>query len=338
MAKLGTDQAIRAFTEIQSQLHSIHEIGLDQGVARLTEIENRISYLLKMAFDDSEKKIAAYIRRGRFTIDLSRIQSIADTKRKHLSNLQTVESHVQSYLDELKMIKSFEDPPTTGDQTQSIRRNRISAFLSHAYKDRELAGKLSKELKWFGIEVFVAHDDIEGGKRWMDMLLEEIKNCDIFLVLLTNEYHGSNFTEQEAGAAVALGKPVVPISLEGAEGYGFITRYQYAKITKDLHYEKVLKLAGYLYKEASNSVEGTLELLINAFGEASSYKQANNVALLLLKYQDFSQEQANRIAKLFVANRELRAAFKAKDFLRTLVDSHSEELDPELRRKLDKYL
>jgi hypothetical protein len=59
-----------------------------------------------------------------------------------------------------------------------ISKNGLSipVFLSHSIIDKKIAGKIKKKLSQYGVDVFLAHDDIEGGEEWKIALVSEIKN------------------------------------------------------------------------------------------------------------------------------------------------------------------
>ena len=73
----------------------------------------------------------------------------------------------------------------------------IETFLSHSNKDKKIARKLADYLRIYGFEVFVAHDDIGIGDEWEEILKEKIKTCELFLVLLTKNFHESRYTDHE---------------------------------------------------------------------------------------------------------------------------------------------
>jgi nucleoside 2-deoxyribosyltransferase len=218
------------------------------------------------------------------------------------------------------------------------KNQQVKAFLSHAYVDREIAGELRKKLRDFRIDVFVAHDDIEGGEEWMNMLIREIKACDIFLVLLTKEYHTANFTEQEAGAAVALGKPVIPISLNKAIGHGFVTKYQYNKLTSEMPYHECYKLAQTIYKKIAATAKETINILIKSFARAGSYDQANSIARLIEEYETFEQEQIRIIAGAYLDNGEIQNGFTAKLVVKNILRDHQNLLGLELKNRIGRVL
>lgn len=78
----------------------------------------------------------------------------------------------------------------------------IEIFVSHAEADKIIAREIGDALKKVeGITVFVAHDDLDTGGNWKLDLVRKIDQCDAFIVLVTENFHGAEWTEQEVGIA-----------------------------------------------------------------------------------------------------------------------------------------
>jgi hypothetical protein len=215
----------------------------------------------------------------------------------------------------------------------------IKAFLSHADLDREKAGMLRSKLSSFRIDVFVAHDDLEGGEEWRKMLISKIKECNVFLALLTPNFHIANFTEQEAGAAIALEKPIIPISLNGQKSYGFVTDYQDSKLTDEMSKQDIQKLAQNIYRRAAKTLKESLDLLIQNFEFAGSWDQANKLSNIIAVHQkDLNQEQVKNIAKAFLKNDQIRGSWGASPFVEYLLQQNEHLLGLELKNKVNRMM
>lgn len=109
----------------------------------------------------------------------------------------------------------------------STATGRIRVFISHADPDTHKAKILKDKLSEYRFDVFLAADDIHGGSKWESMLEDEIKNCDVFLPLLSENYHLGNFPDQELGMALGCGSKIFPVRLDQTRPYGFMAAYQY---------------------------------------------------------------------------------------------------------------
>jgi hypothetical protein len=109
-------------------------------------------------------------------------------------------------------------------------------FLSHTHPHRREVGLLSSALSAHGVAAFVAHDAIQPTKEWQDVIVQALKECEALAAYLTTDFHASDWTDQEVGAAVARGLLVFPLRVD-VNPYGFIGRYQAmdARAGKDPH-------------------------------------------------------------------------------------------------------
>ncbi len=114
--------------------------------------------------------------------------------------------------------------PSTGT-AGPWRAGFFRLFLSHTHANKVLAGELRRLLLDRGIDTFVAHDMIEPTKEWMDEIESALGTCDALAAILTEDFIGSKWCDQEVGFAVHRGVLIVPIR-QGADPHGFIGKYQ----------------------------------------------------------------------------------------------------------------
>ena len=86
-------------------------------------------------------------------------------------------------------------------------------FLSYAREDRAYAERLRRILAdSAGVRVFT-DDMLSVGEPWQDRLLQELRKADVFVVIGTPRSSGSDFVLQELGAAWAMEKPIVVVTV-----------------------------------------------------------------------------------------------------------------------------
>ena len=94
----------------------------------------------------------------------------------------------------------------------------MQLFISYARVDKALADSLAADGHALGHHVFY-DQDLSGGQRWWDTLLDQIMEAEVFLPVLSDDYRGSQACRAEAEWAAALGVPFVPIvSVEQSPG------------------------------------------------------------------------------------------------------------------------
>jgi hypothetical protein len=61
----------------------------------------------------------------------------------------------------------------------------LRIFLSYSTEDKISVGELSRELKYWGFETFMAHDDLTPATEWQEEIIGNLKQCDVFLPFLS---------------------------------------------------------------------------------------------------------------------------------------------------------
>jgi len=101
----------------------------------------------------------------------------------------------------------------------------VKIFISHSSKQKLLATQIKNEAGGYGIDCFVAHEDIEPTKDWLREIRYGLASCDCIVALLTKDFRESFYCDQEIGFALQRGILIIPISLE-VDPYGFIAPFQ----------------------------------------------------------------------------------------------------------------
>jgi hypothetical protein len=79
-------------------------------------------------------------------------------------------------------------------------------FVSHQSANRDQAHDLKLWFKeGYGIDAFVAHDDIKPTLLWQDVIEEHLAEMDGLLAVLTPGFHESDWTDQEVGFGLGRG-------------------------------------------------------------------------------------------------------------------------------------
>jgi len=90
---------------------------------------------------------------------------------------------------------------------------RFRVFMSHISADKALVSEVKTQLSEYGVDSFVAHEDIEPTKEWVTEIEIALASCHAAVAFLTPEFHTSKWTDQELGYCVRRGVLIVPIGL-----------------------------------------------------------------------------------------------------------------------------
>lgn len=134
-------------------------------------------------------------------------------------------------------------------------------FISHVSTYKESASNLKSSLALYGIDCFVAHEDIMPSKEWEIEIENGLFTMDALCAIVVPEFSNSLWCDQEVGIALGQHKLVISIS-KGHIPYGFFGKFQALKTkttssdmavevwkaishndrTKDLYSEKLINL------------------------------------------------------------------------------------------------
>ena len=198
----------------------------------------------------------------------------------------------------------------------------LKIFISYSTKDKILAGELMSTLEYFGFKIFLAHHNLHPTAEWQKKILEELSRCNLFLPLLTKNYHGSNWTDQEAGYALALKKPLSAF-LVGVEPYGFLsTRQAFHLKRKKIELScrefvlKIMQKGNPLRNLAVGSV-------INEFAQREGgFVKAIDLSLLLYECDDLSKRDLKKIFQASLKNDQVYDSTGATKHLRRLINKY----------------
>ncbi|TAM46884.1 MAG: toll/interleukin-1 receptor domain-containing protein [Gammaproteobacteria bacterium] len=115
--------------------------------------------------------------------------------------------------------------PTQTDEKRIWKPGRIRLFLSHISRIKGPTSELKKALVPFGVDAFVAHEDIQPTQLWHREIEFALRSMDILCALITDDFIKSQWTDQEVGFALGRGIPVIAVSC-GADPYGLLGKHQ----------------------------------------------------------------------------------------------------------------
>ena len=149
----------------------------------------------------------------------------------HLEHLSTAFHHCRLilvedgppsalWLDLEGIVKSPETPISTQRQPPNV-------FVSHAITDEErIYGPLNIMRARYGYSLFVCADSIDVGNKWRDQIVLNLKQCDVFLLLVSEDASKSTYCAFEYGVAYAMNKPMCVVNIDGSHLPAYLSDYQ----------------------------------------------------------------------------------------------------------------
>ena len=100
----------------------------------------------------------------------------------------------------------------------------MKIFVSHEHSDANELKKLKEQMAHYDVDLFLAHDDIQPGNQWNEVLKKELRDCNAILHIGNQSSKESSFCDQELGFALGLGKDIIPVLTDKRDSpWGFIS-------------------------------------------------------------------------------------------------------------------
>lgn len=241
--------------------------------------------------------------------------------------------------------KSFEW--VTDEQFDYIKQNfydlecDLNAFISYSSKDKKIAGIVKDALSNLGINSFLAHEDITPSKEWQEVIVNQIKTCNIFVPIVTENFRESDWTAQESGAAFIKGMDIVPISAyfpgeSFTQPYGFISKYQALKWRIDpgdlkTYPRRILSdiqnMLAKTLKSKANIIERVRNCFVNSLVNSSSFADANSKSESIDHLVPLGKKRLTILVFGYAFNDQIRGAIKGSSKIERLIDENRDELD-----------
>jgi hypothetical protein len=240
-------------------------------------------------------------------------------------------------------------PETSSSEMPPFLSKSLRIFLSYSERNGFLADTIKKNLQLFRLSVFMAHQDLPPLVEWEEEIQKELRQCDIFVPILTEAYYQSEWTDQETGFALALGKVIIPLKVERAPK-GFIGKYQALKInviesqdpSKRIILPQFVDHFITLIMQNDDLLESMKHCLINAFVFSPFFDTTTQILHELKKITYFAPDEINTLIKGSGLNTQIYWHDGARVFLREFLIKYkkhiSEISSQELSNKISQKL
>jgi len=215
---------------------------------------------------------------------------------------------------------------------------KLKAFLSYFTLDKKLAGQIKDALEEYGIDVFLAHEDIEPSVEWIETIKDELKACNVFLPILTDNFHQSLWTDQETGIAFTRDKLIIPLKVT-KDPYGFISKIQALPVNTTTIKPSCHKLVKTVLSKPEVG-DLLIDDLITRFEKSQSFDSAAKNTELLISYENYTLSQVIDIIKYTIANSQINQSCDVQKKLKEFIhkSKYRGDIDPALLQEFDEKL
>lgn len=163
--------------------------------------------------------------------------------------------------------------PQINPDTLSIwEPSQIRLFISHRDGHKIAANELAYALKDYGVSAFVAHDSIEPMTTWQQEITKGLDTMEIMLAFVTDDFHHSDWTNQEIGYALGRNIPVISLKLQNEDPKGFIGNIQALKGRLESPAASVKEIYKLLAENLGNK-RRLQDALVTAFVESTNFDE-----------------------------------------------------------------
>ncbi len=165
----------------------------------------------------------------------------------------------------------------------------------------------------------MAHVDIEPTEEWQREIEHALFSMDALVALLTDDYHDSNWTDQEIGVAIGRSCPIIPIRL-GLDPYGFIGRSQgLAGCSLSDSLDTAIKIFDLLHKRLPDKSR-LFEATLSAYSASTNFADSGwKVEHLLSKFATLTPNQVQGVLDAYRNNSQNENSWAGMERLKPLL-------------------
>ncbi len=154
----------------------------------------------------------------------------------------------------------------------------LRLFISHLSSNKERMSDLKAHLECWGVSAFIAHEDIEPSREWMNEVEAGLETMDAMVAVVEPGFKESDWCVQEVGFALGRKVDIIPLRA-GLDPFGFFGKYQGLQI-KGRYPEGVSTEIAHLLLKKPKHRNSLLQSMEKALAGTATPKKLKIVRLL----------------------------------------------------------
>lgn len=106
---------------------------------------------------------------------------------------------------------------------------QLKVFISHLSSNKDRMSAMKAELAHWGISAFIAHEDIEPSREWMNEVEAGLETMEVLVAVVEPGFKESDWCAQEVGYALGRHIDIIPLRA-GLDPFGFFGKIQGVQI------------------------------------------------------------------------------------------------------------
>lgn len=207
---------------------------------------------------------------------------------------------------------------------------RFRLFLSHTSAHKVLAKEVRDQLRPYGFDVFVAHEDIKPTRQWEQEIELALATCAGMLALVTPDFNTSKFCDQEVGYAMGRNLLIAAI-MQGAQPHGFVGKWQGIPGEDPDDESAARKLAGKVFDvfvEHEKTKAEMASAIVSRYVHSTSFENArsNTRRLMSIPKDLWTEQMVEDVEHAGETNTQVEDAFWYGGRVPDAVKTHLDEL------------
>lgn len=215
----------------------------------------------------------------------------------------------------------------------SITPPTVTVFLSHSSKDVDKARLVKEVLEKHRIKTIIFTEDIKSG-LWRNEISHVIETSDFFVVLLTENYHASDYTDHEFGMALKSEAKILVVLESNTNLYGFIEQYQASVNCQIIDEDSANNLTEIILEESDLDTK-TLNFFIDQISKSKSHLESEYCISEIKEHQKFTDKQLEHLVHAYSNNDNVTDAPNVLDAIMKILDKNLSHISSSLQNQLN---
>ena len=208
----------------------------------------------------------------------------------------------------------------------------MRAFISYSVADKEWGGRVKQALESIGVHCFLAHEDMQVSEEWRARIIEELREVDIFVTVLSERFKASEWCSQEVGFIVSRPEVVIiPLTIDRTTPYGFLATLQGRYVADESKISTIVEEV--IFRKKPRQM---IPPQIRKVRDAGSFRGAEAaVRPLVPHFRLFSDDEVVAFAEAAARNYEVWDAGQCRsEYIPTFVRVNGRRIPEDLRNEL----
>jgi serine/threonine protein kinase len=154
----------------------------------------------------------------------------------------------------------------------------LKLFVSHLSNNKKRMSAMKSNLSNWGISAFIAHEDIEPSREWMNEIEIGLQTMEVLAAVVEPGFKESDWCAQEVGYALGRNVDIIPLRA-GLDPFGFFGKYQGIQIKGKVPEDVANEITHLLLKKPKHR-RRLLECMSRSFSTLQSEQKTKLIELL----------------------------------------------------------